>query len=82
MVIRSCPVWTPHQEQPVDNWVIPVGDIAVLPFFEGMDGVHPKGIIIMDLIQWVFIPGLESLWILAVRTQCPRNDLGGYKSTE
>ena len=30
MVICSRPVWTPHQEQPVNNWVIPAGDVVNL----------------------------------------------------
>ena len=77
-VICSHPVWTPHQEQLVDNWVVPVGDVVVLPLLKGMNGVRPKGIIIMDLVQRIFIPGLESLWIFAVRTQRLRDNLGGY----
>ena len=77
-IIRSRPVWTLHQEQLVNNWVIPTGDVTVLPLLEGADGVRPKGIIVVDLIQRIIIPGLKLLWILTVRTQRPRNNLGGY----
>ena len=59
-----------------------MGDVAALPFLEGTNGVCPEGIIVMDLIQRIFVPGFQLLWILAVQTQCLRNDLGGYKSTE
>ena len=55
-----------------------MGDIAVLPLLKGTDGVSPKGIIVVDLVQWIFIPDLQLLRIFAIRTQRPRDNLGGY----
>ena len=82
MVINPSPIRTSHQEQLVDNWVIPMGDVAVLPLFKRTDGARPEGIIIVGLIQWIFVPGFQTLRIFTVQMQRPRNDLGGYKSTE
>ena len=78
MIIDPCPIRTSHQEQSVDNWVVPLGDIAVLPFLECTDGIRPEGIIVMDLVKWIFVPGLQSLWILAIWTQRLGNDLGEH----
>ena len=40
-VIDPSPIWTPHQEQLINNRVVPMGDIVVLPFLEGVNGVRP-----------------------------------------
>ena len=77
-IVDPRPVRTSHQEQPVDNRVVPAGKVTVLPFFEGTDGIRPEGIIVMDLVQRIFVPGPQSLRVFAIRTQRPGDNLGGY----
>ena len=75
MVIHTHSIQTPHREQHVDDWVVATGNITVLPFIKSTDHIGPEGVIIVDLIEWIFIPHLELVNHDHIWTQSPADDL-------
>ena len=64
-MILPHPIFGAHDHQTVEDWVIPATNVAVAPFFESPNGVCPKGVVIVEVIEGLVLPGIDIEYPLA-----------------
>ena len=58
-MILPHPIFSVHDHQTVEDRVVPATDIAIAPFFEGPNGISPEGIVIVEVIEGLVLPGVD-----------------------
>ena len=58
-MILPHPIFGAHDHQTVEDRVVPATDIAIAPLFEGPNGVSPEGVVIVEVIEGLVLPGVD-----------------------
>ena len=58
-MILSHPIFGAHDHQPVKYQIVPAMDIVIAPLFESLNGVSPEGIVIVEVIEGLILPGID-----------------------
>ena len=68
LMILPHPIFAAHDHQPVEHRIVPATDVAVAPFFKGPNGVSPEGVIIVEVIKGLVLPGIDIEDVRATHT--------------
>ena len=58
-MILPHPIFGAHDHQTVEDWVVPVTDVTIAPLFERPNGVSPEGIVVVEVIEGLVLPGID-----------------------
>ena len=58
-MILPHPIFGAHDHQTVEDRVVPATDIAIAPLFKGPNGVSPEGVVIVQVIEGLILPGIN-----------------------
>ena len=58
-MILPHPIFGAHDHQMVEDRVVPATDVAIAPLFESPNGVSPEGIIVVEVIEGLVLPGIN-----------------------
>ena len=58
-MILPHPIFGAHDHQTVEDRVVPATDVAIAPLFERPNGVSPEGIIVVEVIKGLVLPGIN-----------------------
>ena len=58
-MILPHPIFGAHDHQTVEDRVVPATDVAIAPLFKGLNGVSPEGIVIVEVIEGLVLPGID-----------------------
>ena len=48
-----------HNHQTVEDRVVPATNVAIAPLFKGPKGVSPEGVVIVEVIEGLVLPGID-----------------------
>ena len=57
-MILPHPIFGAHDHQTVKDQVVPAMDVAIAPLLERPNGVSPKGIVVVEVIEGLVLPGI------------------------
>ena len=58
-MILPHPIFGAHNHQTVEDRVVPATNIAIAPLFEGPNGVSPEGVVVVEVIEGLVLPGIN-----------------------
>ena len=57
-MILPHPIFGAHDYQTVEDRVVPTTNIAIAPLLERPNGVSPEGIVVVEVIEGLVLPGI------------------------
>ena len=57
-MILPHPIFGAHDHQPVKHRIVPATDVAIAPFFKSPNSVSPEGIIVVEVVEGLVLPGI------------------------
>ena len=64
-MILPHPIFGTHDHQTVEDRVVPAMNVAIAPLFESPNGVSPEGVVIVEVIKGLVLPGIDIKYPLA-----------------
>ena len=58
-MILPHPIFGAHDHQPVEYQIVPAMDVAIAPLLEHPNSVSPEGIVIVEVIEGLVLPGVD-----------------------
>ena len=58
-MILPHPIFGAHDHQTVKDRVVPATNVAIAPLFERPNSVSPEGIVVVEVIEGLVLPGIN-----------------------